>query len=211
MHYDLVQMEEMINDIEDVSDNKLDMMGQRKNITKIKEDITNAEKELDAEIKKLTAIKSRFNVINEKVIAATDDSAENNINDILTNYTVTKVLALFDAEELFSAEEAVYFVNNKITANNISDLSPYAVFSFYKVAGNLSTAFKECEEDILVNQIYNEFKAEADIKYEWGNHGELKAINDNIELINSRNYLPNTFKDKLVKKLEALRILYSLK
>lgn len=104
MHYDLVQMEEMINDIEDVSNNKLDMMGQRKNITKIKEDITNAEKELDAEIKKLTAIKSRFNVINEKVIAATDDSAENNINDILTNYTVTKVLALFDAEELFSAE-----------------------------------------------------------------------------------------------------------
>ena len=129
MHYDLVQMEEMINDIEDVSDNKLDMMGQRKNITKIKEDITNAEKELDAEIKKLTAIKSRFNVINEKVIAATDDSAENNINDILTNYTVTKVLALFDAEELFSAEEAVYFVNNKITANNISDLSPYAALS----------------------------------------------------------------------------------
>jgi hypothetical protein len=117
---------------------------------------------------------------------------------------------VYDIRDILTKEEAVFWVNNRLSIDDIFNTQYSNLFSFYEIAFELSSKFNDDKTNAIMEKTYIDINAFISRNMHDSN-SVIDYINDISEYINERKYLPSQFKETVVNRLKTLSILYTLK
>lgn len=189
---------------------KFTLLCNRKELQNIKKEFIIAETELAKYANNIRKTKDKLHDVEEKMNNIANNSIEENVDIILGNKTLKKIFMVYDIRDILTKEEAVFWVNNRLSIDDIFNTQYSNLFSFYEIAFELSSKFNDDKTNAIMEKTYIDINAFISRNMHDSN-SVIDYINDISEYINERKYLPSQFKETVVNRLKTLSILYTLK